>query len=267
MARADALLVNLGTFDAERRDAAETALEVASEEGVPWVLDPVFIDRSEPRAALRPVAGGAEAARRSGSTAPNSPRSAARSRTARRCRAMRSITLAVIALTGTVDQITDGARRVEIENGHPLMARVTAMGCAASALVGAFLAVESDRARGERGGAALLRRRRRSSRASARRGPGSFATAILDALYALDRDTLIEQGKGADDAWMCGSTRSSIRSAPNGRRARRAGAPASWPGGATLIQLRDKHGTTPAHDRTGARHQGGARRHRRAAGR
>ena len=38
-------------------------------------------------------------------------------------------------------------------------------------------------------------------------------------------------------------------------------------GGATLIQLRDKHGTTRQHDRTGARHQGGARRYRRAAGR
>ena len=51
VARADALLVNLGTFDAERREAAATAIEVAAEEGVPWVLDPVFIDRSEPRAA------------------------------------------------------------------------------------------------------------------------------------------------------------------------------------------------------------------------
>ncbi len=46
-----ALLVNLGTFDAERREAADTAIEVASEEGVPWVLDPVFIDRSQARAA------------------------------------------------------------------------------------------------------------------------------------------------------------------------------------------------------------------------
>ncbi len=51
VARADALLVNLGTFDAERRDATAAALEVASERRMPWVLDPVFIDRSEPRAA------------------------------------------------------------------------------------------------------------------------------------------------------------------------------------------------------------------------
>ena len=51
VARADALLVNLGTFDQERRDATAAALEVVAERRVPWVLDPVFIDRSEPRAA------------------------------------------------------------------------------------------------------------------------------------------------------------------------------------------------------------------------
>src|ERR1043165_7626816 len=51
VARADALLVNLGTFDAERRAATATAVGVAREEGVPWVLDPVFVDRAEPRAA------------------------------------------------------------------------------------------------------------------------------------------------------------------------------------------------------------------------
>src|SRR3954451_23273319 len=51
VARADALLVNLGTFDAERRAATAAALESAGANGVPWVLDPVFIDRSQPRAA------------------------------------------------------------------------------------------------------------------------------------------------------------------------------------------------------------------------
>src|SRR5690349_22901122 len=50
VARADALLINLGTFDAERRDAVAVALEAAGEARMPWVLDPVFIDRSEQRA-------------------------------------------------------------------------------------------------------------------------------------------------------------------------------------------------------------------------
>ena len=44
--RSDALLVNLGTLDPARREAAETAARVAVEEQRAWVLDPVFVDRS-----------------------------------------------------------------------------------------------------------------------------------------------------------------------------------------------------------------------------
>jgi hydroxyethylthiazole kinase len=193
VARADALLVNLGTFDAERRDAAATALEVAGEEGVPWVLDPVFIDRSEPRAAYARslVAQKPRAIRLNrGEFAALSgvePDDAALTRYA-------LDTLAVVALTGTVDRITDGAQRIGIENGHPLMARVTAMGCAASALNGAFLAVESDPFLAT--SAALLCFGVAGGIAGERAtGPGSFAAAILDALYALDKSTLIEKAR------------------------------------------------------------------------
>jgi hydroxyethylthiazole kinase len=191
--RADALLVNLGTFDAERRKAALAAVAVANKRRIPWVLDPVFIDRSEPRAAYakslvaqKPRAirlNRAEFIALSGAE----PEGEALSRYA-------LDTLAVVALTGTVDQITDGAQRVEIENGHPLMARVTAMGCAASALNGAFLAVESDPFLAS--AAALLCFGVAGGIAGERAtGPGSFATAILDALYALDRNTLIEKAR------------------------------------------------------------------------
>ena len=193
VARADALLVNLGTFDEERRDAAATALEVASEEGVPWVLDPVFIDRSGPRAAYarslvaqKPRAirlNRAEFIALSGLE----PEDGALARYA-------LDTLAVLALTGAVDEITDGARFVAIENGHPLMARVTAMGCAASALTGAFLSIESDPMLGT--AAALLCFGVAGGIAGERAaGPGSFPAALLDALYALDEYTLIEKSR------------------------------------------------------------------------
>src|SRR5437016_841033 len=52
VSRADALLVNLGTFDRERRAAAEVAIARAGESRRPWVLDPVFVDRSPPRTAF-----------------------------------------------------------------------------------------------------------------------------------------------------------------------------------------------------------------------
>jgi hydroxyethylthiazole kinase len=193
VARADALLVNLGTFDAERRDAVATALEVAGEEGVPWVLDPVFIDRSEPRAAYAKllVAQKPRAIRLNGrefaALAAAEPDDAALTRYA-------LDTLAVIALTGAVDRVTDGSQWLAIENGHPLMARVTAMGCAASALTAAFLAIESDPFRAT--AAALLSFGVAGGIAGERAtGPGTFAAAIIDALYALDRRTLEEKAR------------------------------------------------------------------------
>jgi len=193
VARADALLVNLGTFDAERRAATAAALEVAAERRIPWVLDPVFIDRSEPRAdyAQSLVAQNPDALRLNAAefTALSGaePEDAALSRYA-------LDTLAIVALTGTVDRITDGAQQISIENGHPLMARVTAMGCAVSALVAAFLSVESDAFAAV--AAALLCFGVAGGIAGERaEGPGSFPAALLDALYALDQHTLTEKAR------------------------------------------------------------------------
>ena len=74
------------------------------------------------------------------------------------------------------------------------MARVTAMGCVASALVGAALAVEPDAWKAT--AAALIAIGVAGEVAAARaRGPGSFAAEILDAVYALDRATLMSRAK------------------------------------------------------------------------
>jgi hydroxyethylthiazole kinase len=193
VARADALLVNLGTFDSERQRAARLAIAAARKAGTPWVLDPVFIDRSKPRAAFarsllaeRPRAlrlNRAEFEALAGKALDESELApfARRHRT-------------VVGLTGEVDLVEDGERRAAIANGHALMARVTAMGCAGSALVAACLAVESDAFVAT--AAALIAMGVAGELAAARaRGPGSFAIEIIDALYNLDRNTLAERAK------------------------------------------------------------------------
>jgi hydroxyethylthiazole kinase len=74
------------------------------------------------------------------------------------------------------------------------MARVTAMGCAGSALVGACLAVEPDAFQAT--AAALILIGVAGELAAARaRGPGSFAVEILDAVHGLDRETLIARAR------------------------------------------------------------------------
>jgi len=190
-AGAQALMVNLGTFDAERSAAAEIAIAVAREHKVPWVLDPVFIDRSPQRAAfarhlmtLAPAAvrlNGAEFAALAGS-APETAAAWARDNKT------------VVALSGETDLVAGGGRLARIANGHALMARVTAMGCAASALVAACLAVEPDALRAA-AAALLIIDIAGEVAAETAQGPGSFAAAILDALYRLDAAALAARAK------------------------------------------------------------------------
>ncbi len=184
VASADALLVNLGTFDAERRAAVELAVAAAGERRLPWLLDPVFIDRSPARAqfARKLVAGGPRAIRLNAAefetlAGGDGPTRFAHSRGA------------VVALTGDVDVVTDGERRAAIASGHPLMGVVTAMGCAGSALVCAGLAVEADAWLATTAALTAFAVAGEVA-ADQARGPGSFAGAIIDALYRLDGATL-----------------------------------------------------------------------------
>lgn len=96
-----------------------------------------------------------------------------------------------LAITGPVDLVTDGARIIRVLNGHPLMGQVTGTGCVATAVTGAFLAVDPNPVdavvsslgflglAGERAGVT----------ASA---PGSFQVALLDALYSITPKELSE---------------------------------------------------------------------------
>jgi hydroxyethylthiazole kinase len=193
VAGADALLVNLGTFDAARRAATEAAIAVAARESLPWVLDPVLIDRSQPRAAYAAelVTRGPRALRLNGAEFSALTGSKPDGEVVRRY-ALDART--VIGLTGATDVVTDGARVATIRNGHPLMARVTAMGCVASALVAACLAVEGDAWLAT--ATALLALGVAGEGAAAHAGgPGSFAMEILDMLDRLDREMLVARAK------------------------------------------------------------------------
>jgi hydroxyethylthiazole kinase len=193
VAGADALLVNLGTLDPVRREAIEIALEAALDEGLPWILDPVFADRSPSRGtyargllAKHPRALRLNAAEFE-TLAGGPPDASMLARCARDH-------LTVVGLTGAVDQVADGTRLIRIGNGHALMARVTALGCAESALVAACHAVEGDPLLATAAGLLLLGIAGEVAGERAR-GPGSFAGEILDAVYALDRKTVVARAK------------------------------------------------------------------------
>jgi hydroxyethylthiazole kinase len=193
IAGAQGLLVNLGTFDAERREATMIAVEAAGRHKLPWVLDPVFVDRAPPRAVFarkligrRPTVvrlNHAEFSALAGvRTSSNEAMTYARENKI------------VIGLSGETDLVTDGEQVASIDNGHPLMARVTAMGCAGSALVAACLAVESDAFRATIAALVIVGVAGEIA-AEKSGGPGSFAAAIIDTLYNLDGPTLTKRTK------------------------------------------------------------------------
>ncbi len=49
-----------------------------------------------------------------------------------------------MVVSGAVDVVSDGERVERIPYGHPLMGRVTGMGCTATAILGAFAACTDD---------------------------------------------------------------------------------------------------------------------------
>jgi hydroxyethylthiazole kinase len=193
VAGADALLVNLGTLDAERRRACEIAVETAAKKKAPWVLDPVFADRAAARADFaRAMMARGPAVMRLNHAEFKALTGVAPARNA--VKAAAASNRIVIGLSGATDLVTDGERVAGIGNGDPLMAKVTAMGCAGSALAAACLAVEDD-AWAATTAALVILGVAGEVAAEKADGPGSFAATILDALYRIDAATLAARAR------------------------------------------------------------------------
>lgn len=91
----------------------------------------------------------------------------------------------VVSISGETDYITDGDIVLAVRGGSPLMSRVTGMGCSASALTAAHVAVAGTPLAGAAAAMAVMAE---AGEAAARlaEGPGSFLSRFLDALYLLD---------------------------------------------------------------------------------
>jgi hydroxyethylthiazole kinase len=195
---AQALVVNIGTLSPPWVDAMTRAAERAAALGRPWVLDPVGAGATAYRTR---VAG--ELSRR-GPTVVRGNASeilALAGASAERTRGVDSVHASehalevarelarelatTVAVTGAVDYVTDGERVLSVSNGHPLMTRVTALGCTATALTAAFLAVQPDAVLAAAQALAVLGL---CGEIAARQadGPGSLRWRLLDALHNLD---------------------------------------------------------------------------------
>lgn len=99
---------------------------------------------------------------------------------------------AALLVTGAEDMIMDKDQCVTLMNGSFLMAAVTGTGCILSAVTAAFYAVCPDPFEAAVAAAAAsgIAGELAGEKAS---GPGTFLSHFMDALYALDRETLRER--------------------------------------------------------------------------
>lgn len=203
--RAGALVLNLGTPSPDRMEAMLLSGRQANQEGIPVLFDPVGVGVSRFRidssgkilSEIRVTAirgnpseigilsgQGGQSAGIDSIEGPLDMDRAARS--------LSEKTGAVVVASGPRDLIVSpGEKSIIVENGHPLMGRVTGMGCMLTAVIGAFHAVENGPLAASVSATAFFGLAGEEA-ALKSNGPGTFKSAFLDALFSLTPDRMRE---------------------------------------------------------------------------
>ena len=202
-----ALVINIGTLSAPWVEAMAAAARTADGQGIPIVLDPVgcgatayrtrtalsLIDAARP-AVIRGNASEIRALARSAGDTKGVDSLQVPEEVLDDAVALSRSLGCVVSVSGPSDIVVAGERVARIHNGDPLMTRVTGMGCTASAVTGAFLAVAADafeaavQAMVAMGVAGELA-------AAGAAGPGSFQVRFLDALHGLREADLQQRAR------------------------------------------------------------------------
>ena len=209
---AQALVLNIGTLDPYWVDSMKLALAAAARRGIPSVLDPVGAGATPYRnqtledllaiASPTVIRGNASEIMSMAGAAIQTrgvDSSAAASDALGGARALLARTGGTVCVSGEVDHILDAGKRwARLSNGHGWMTRITGVGCSASALVGAFCAVQPDAWRATTAAMAYLGvvGEVAAEKTQARGlGVGSLAVRLLDELQLLDQATFEQRLK------------------------------------------------------------------------
>ena len=202
---ASALVINIGTLSKHWVDAMFVAVQSAAKRGIPIVLDPVGAGATPYR--TRTVLALMEAARftvvrgnaseilaihgaHGGTKGVDS--TAAAQDAVQAARAIHERFGATVCISGKTDFVVGSQGVLSIHNGHPMMTRVTGLGCTASALCGAFLAVTPDPSQATAQAMAVMGIAGELA-AERSEGPGSLQVNFLDALYKLSEADILRR--------------------------------------------------------------------------
>ncbi|MGP8154704.1 MAG: hydroxyethylthiazole kinase [Smithella sp.] len=207
---ASALVINIGTLSQSWINSMFKAARQARKKGIPVILDPVGVGatayrtstardliNSEPPSVIKGNASEIMALYDDKSRTKGVDSATSSEVSIDIARKLSEIHKCVICVSGATDYIVDKEKIMKIKNGHPLMSRVTGLGCTAAALCGAFAAVEKQPFVATAEAMAVMGIAGEIATGVAA-GPGSLQTHFLDYLYRLSEDDIIRRLKVED---------------------------------------------------------------------
>ncbi|MCX7984157.1 MAG: hydroxyethylthiazole kinase [Bacteroidetes bacterium] len=197
VAIARALVINIGTLSKHWIDSMVKAAAAAKRRGIPIILDPVGAGatrlRTEtahkliveaPPTIIRGNASEIRALYHTEGTTKGVDSTHSSDEALDAARELSRRYNCAVSVSGAVDHIVYGDSVIRIHNGHPLMPKVTGLGCTASALTGAFAAVNSSPLAAAAHAMAVMGIAGELA-ASKSSGPGTLQLHFYDALYKL----------------------------------------------------------------------------------
>ncbi len=193
-ALANALVINIGTLDPNWIESIEIAQQTAHQHSLPIVFDPVGAGASSYRtqAAIDIIKRGVSVVR---GNASEIRALAGLIGATKGVDSMHSSTAALdaakllaeqyqccVVVSGKIDIICYQNDVATVESGTPLLQSVTGMGCSATAMIGAFIAVNPNPLQAAKNAMNVLGLAAEKAETLAQ-GPGSFFPHLLDSLY------------------------------------------------------------------------------------
>lgn len=201
-AMAGAVVLNIGTLSLSQVESMLIAGKAANERGIPVILDPVGAGATAMRTdacerllaelditVLKGNAGEIGVLAGAGGEVRGVDSAGLAGDPAAVCAACARKYGTVVVMTGPLDYISDGERTVVVENGHPMMARLSGTGCMTASVVGSFVAAGNDVMVAAAAACAAFSRAGERA-AELARGPYSFRTALFDEMANLTADDL-----------------------------------------------------------------------------
>jgi hydroxyethylthiazole kinase len=207
VAIASVLVINMGTLSEKWVEAMLIAGKAAKLKGIPVVFDPVGVGATPYRnqvaasilaeckpSVIRGNASEIMALAKENTTTKGVDSTASSNSALEAAKRLAKETGAIVIISGREDFITDGTSVRSVTNGSALMAKVTGMGCTATAIVGAFAAVNNNLLDAATSAMAVMGVAGEIAAQKAD-GPGTLQLHFLDALYNLSAEKLAESAK------------------------------------------------------------------------